>query len=176
MVLISLAIVFGGLGALSLSNSGDDDAAADNTSVTTTAAVGNATPPAATTGSSATDTSSASSESSSDETTTSASSGTSTSRAAGSVDKAISVQVLNNSNVTGLAAKTATTLTGSGWTNVESANYSRTDVATTTVYYGKTSGEKEAAEEIAKELGVSAQPRFADIVGEPAGVIVIITS
>jgi hypothetical protein len=173
MVLISLAIVFGGLGALSLSNSGDDDAAADNTSVTTTAAVGNATPPAATTGSSATDTSS---ESSSDETTTSASSGTSTSRAAGSVDKAISVQVLNNSNVTGLAAKTATTLTGSGWTNVESANYSRTDVATTTVYYGKTSGEKEAAEEIAKELGVSAQPRFADIVGEPAGVIVIITS
>ncbi|MBJ8339630.1 LytR C-terminal domain-containing protein [Antrihabitans sp. YC3-6] len=173
MVLISLAIVFGGLGALSLSNSGDDEAATDNTSATTTAAtVGNATPPAATTGSSATDTSATSS----DETTASASSGTSTSRAAGSVDKAISVQVLNNSNVTGLAAKTATTLTGSGWTNVESANYSRTDVATTTVYYGKTSGEKEAAEEIAKELGVSAQPRFADIVGEPAGVIVIITS
>ncbi|MGL4306715.1 MAG: LytR C-terminal domain-containing protein [Mycobacteriaceae bacterium] len=86
------------------------------------------------------------------------------------------VQVYNNSTVTGLAAATAQKITQAGWTVSDTGNYKETNVSVTTVYYGSASGERESALQIAEKLGVKAEPRFAELLTKPAGVIVIVTS
>nr|WP_271209978.1 LytR C-terminal domain-containing protein [Rhodococcus wratislaviensis]GLK34863.1 hypothetical protein GCM10017611_17130 [Rhodococcus wratislaviensis] len=164
MVLIALAILFAGLGFASLGGSDSEETAATVTTTaaaTTTAAV---RPTTAAGAAGATSTSAAS--------TTSGASSTSKSADAASVP----VRVLNNSNVTGLASQTATELMSSGWTVSETGNYSDGTISETTVYYGTSAAEKEAATEIAAQLGVSAQPRFPGIANSSAGVIVIVTS
>jgi hypothetical protein len=88
----------------------------------------------------------------------------------------VPVRVFNNSNVTGLAGQTATELTEAGWTVAETGNYSDGTISETTVYYGNSPAEKEAATQIAAELGATAKPRFAGIANSSAGVIVIVTA
>ncbi|WP_169812002.1 LytR C-terminal domain-containing protein, partial [Nocardia farcinica] len=91
------------------------------------------------------------------------------------VDRAVPVRVLNNSLVAGLANRTANQLAASGWTNVTAGNYAAGTLAKTTVYYGNSAAEREAALAIAQELGAVAEPKSAGVGDGSAGVIVILT-
>lgn len=169
MVLIALAILFAGLGAASLGGSDSDESeqvaatsSAPAATATTTAPAGRTTtvapaaPPTTTAG-----------------TTTSVTAPTTSAR----VDKSVPVRVFNNSTVSGLAAQTANELTSTGWNVSETGNYSYGLIQTTTVYYRTgNAAEKQAAEAIAAELGVKAEPRFEGITSASPGVIVIVTS
>lgn len=178
MVLIALAIVFAGLGAMTLSKS-DSDSSAGTSSSTSAAAL-----PQATTGSQpAKDPSSASpapttvaAPSTTPVTTTAAPTLPPTTTGNGAtVNHSIPVRVLNNSLVAGLAAKTAGQLRANGWTNTTAGNYPGENIPKTTVYYGNSPGEREAATAIASELGVSAQPKFTGLGDTGSGVVVIVT-
>ncbi|MFF0544660.1 LytR C-terminal domain-containing protein [Nocardia thailandica] len=172
MVLIALAIVFAGLGAMSLSNS-ESSAAQEQateapassttsavaqvpaTTASSTAAPVTTTPPAVTT-------------------TTAAPTTTSTA-ASGGGDRAVPVKVLNNSMVAGLAARTANELTADGWTNVSTGNYSGANLSTTTVYYGPGAGDKAAATAVAAEVGGTVAPKTSGYSDNAPGVVVILT-
>ncbi|MET9493048.1 LytR C-terminal domain-containing protein [Nocardia sp. NPDC006630] len=173
MVLIALAIVFAGLGAMSLSSSDSSDAGAASSAATTSAAQSAAatttvaqqvSPPPATTAPSGSTTAPV--------TTTPP---PTTTPAAGAVDKTLPVRVLNNSMVSGLAAKTANELSADGWNITETGNYGTGVIPKTTVYYGSSAGEKAAALAIANQLGITAEPRFAGIMDSPPGIIIIVT-
>ncbi|OUS93686.1 LytR C-terminal domain-containing protein [Rhodococcus sp. NCIMB 12038] len=163
MVLIALAILFAGLGFASLGGSDSEETAA----TVTTSAAATTTAARPTTAAGAGGGTSASAAS----TTSGASSTTKAADVA-----SVPVRVLNNSNVTGLASQTATELMSSGWTVSETGNYSDGTISETTVYYGTSAAEKEAATEIAAQLGVSAEPKFPGIANSSAGVVVIVTS
>nr|WP_306365189.1 LytR C-terminal domain-containing protein [Nocardia sp. CC227C] len=167
MVLIALAIVFAGLGAMSLSSSdseGTDTASGPETTTTTSvvATQANTPPPATSTTADA-------------PTTTPAPTTTTTTTTTAAVDKSVPVRVYNNSDIQGLAATTASQLRESGWSIAETGNYAAGVIPKTTVYYGSSAGERAAATAIATELGVTAEPRFPGIADSPAGVIVIVT-
>ncbi|WP_411156505.1 LytR C-terminal domain-containing protein [Nocardia abscessus] len=83
--------------------------------------------------------------------------------------------MLNNSMVPGLAAKTADQLSASGWTIAETGNYPGASIAKTTVYYGNSPGDKEAAQAVADELGASVAPKSSGIGDSGPGVTVIVT-
>jgi hypothetical protein len=168
MVLIALAIVFAGLGAMSLSNS-DADTDASGTSETPTSSASAAPQvPASTTVPKVPAASSSTLVATGTPTTTAA---PTTSTAARSVP----VRVLNNSMVPGLAAKTADQLSASGWTIAETGNYPGANIAKTTVYYGNSPGDKEAAQAVADELGASVAPKSSGIGDSGPGVTVIVT-
>lgn len=168
MVLIALAIVFAGLGAMALSNS--SDSAASETTETSAAATSVA--PAVTSAAAGAATAESTTEAPSNALTTTTASPTGT---AGAVDKTVPVRVLNNSTVSGLAGKTGNELTSAGFDVAETGNYAGGMIAKTTVYYGNSPQEKETAQAIAKELGISAEPRFSGIMDSGPGVIVIVT-
>ncbi len=167
MVLIALAIVFAGLGAMALSNSSSDSAAAETSSDTETTAA-----PVTTTRAAATTTAAATTAAPTTALTTTTAAATSTTAG---VDKTVPVRVLNNSTVAGLASRTGSQLTAAGFDVTETGNYPGGVIAKTTVYYGNSPHERETAQAIANELGVSAEPRFAGIADSPPGVIVIVT-
>ncbi|HMT49793.1 LytR C-terminal domain-containing protein [Dietzia sp. UBA5065] len=97
----------------------------------------------------------------------------------GSVPAVTSVPVLifNNSNVTGLAARTGEALRETGFAVGDVANLPSNQgvVAESTAYYGTGPGEQQAAEAIAAQLGITARPRPAELAGQAPGVIVIVT-
>lgn len=159
MVLISLAILFAAIGALSLTGSDSEDAAAEAPAAATTTA---AAPVAQAPGTQAP----AAQAPAASSTTSSAAT---TSRAAD-----VEVRVLNNSNVSGLAAGTASTLTAEGWTVAETGNFSEAQFAQTAVYYGTDTGEQQAAQTIATQLGIPAEPKPSSL-ESTAGVVVIVT-
>ncbi|MFC4126158.1 LytR C-terminal domain-containing protein [Nocardia rhizosphaerae] len=168
MVLIALAIVFAGLGAMSLSNSGAEatDAAETTTETTTSSAVAQA--PATTSAATPTTTTVAPTTTVVPTTTVAPTTTASTS----TVDRSVPVRVLNNSLVSGLAGRTASQLTAAGWTNVSSGNYSGSNLTATTVFYGSGAGDKAAATEIAAEVGGSVVPKTGDT---SPGVVVVLT-
>ncbi|KAA0022138.1 LytR C-terminal domain-containing protein [Antrihabitans cavernicola] len=181
MVLIALAIVFGGLGALSLSKSDSGGSSSSGVSPSVAPLSGSANTPG---GSAVPPTSAAGGSTGSDSeassTTTSAgassaASGSGSAGASGTVDKTVAVRVFNNSSITGLAAKTADELKADGWNVAETGNYSEGQIPKTTVYYGDSASEKTAAEAIANTIGASAEKRFAGIENSSPGVIVIVT-
>lgn len=171
MVLIALAIAFAGIGAMSLSSS---DAESQATEVVPSVAPVSAAPNSPGASARPTTTTPAATAVPLAAATASAQS----SGAGASVDRsAVTVRVFNNSTVSGLAAETATTLESSGWTVSETGNYSTGNVAKTTVYYSAgSSAEKQAAQEIATELGITAEQRFSGIATASPGVIVIVTA
>jgi hypothetical protein len=160
MVLISLAILFAAIGALSLTGSDDsEDTASEPTTSEQAAAPTSAVAPAPTSAPAGG--------------TTSASA---TATGTTSVNPSdIEVRVLNNSDVSGLAADTAATLTSDGWTVAETGNYAASQIPSTTVYYGTGSGEQAAAQQIAQQLGATAQARPTTLSGFGDGVIVMVT-
>ncbi|WP_433730572.1 LytR C-terminal domain-containing protein [Nocardia sp. CA-129566] len=169
MVLIALAIVFAGLGAMSLSSSDSDTSGSGESS---TAAMGQTT---ATTSQAAATTAVATTTPVASTTKPAATSSTTTPTTTASTttaNRAVPVHVLNNSTVAGLAARTASELTANGWTVAEVGNYPGPNITNTTVYYGNSPGEKEAALAIADELGATAAPRAA---GSGSGVTVVVT-
>lgn len=158
MVLISLAILFAALGVLSLT--GSDSDVADPPSDTSTSeevaeapsAPVNAAPPA---GGDAVEPA--------DPATTEA-------------EAPVEVRVLNNSEVSGLAAGSAATLTSEGWTVAETGNFSATQFPSSAVYYDPAvTGEQQAAQTIAGQLGLTAEPRPDTLSTAGTGVIVIVT-
>ncbi|MET8650026.1 LytR C-terminal domain-containing protein [Nocardia aurea] len=172
MVLIALAIVFAGLGAMSLSSSEADDSTVAESTDATSAAPTTTAARVTTTAASATTTA----ESTTATTTTPATTTPATTPApppAAAVDRTVPVRVLNNSVVAGLASRTASQLQADGWTNVSSGNYASGNIAKTTVYYGDSPGEREAALAIAQELGAPAEPKSAGV-DQGAGVVVIL--
>lgn len=185
MVLIALAIVFGGLGALSLANSdsggnGDSPAASGSPNVappsgTANTPAGSAKVPASTAGlptSAGLPTTSAAGANPGESSSASGAGGIGGGTAA---DKSVAVRVFNNSNIAGLAAQTADELKADGWNIAETGNYSEGVIPKTTVYYGNSASEKQAAEAVASVIGASAEKRFAGIEKSSPGVIVIVT-
>ncbi len=159
MVLISLAILFAAIGALSLTGSDSDEAAAEPAAAETTSAPAAVAP---------TTQAPAAQVPAGDASTSSVA--PTTSRTSGDVE----VRVLNNSNVSGLAAGTASTLTAGGWNVAETGNFSEAQFAQTAVYYGTAAGEEQAAQSIATELGVPAEPKPTSL-ESTVGVVVIVT-
>lgn len=166
MVLISLAVVFAGVGFLSLGGSDDTETAA----------------PAATSSAAPTPSSQVptpvvpeiedpvvgepQAQAQASPTTTSAE----------AAPGPVSVRVLNNSNVSGLAADVASTLQSEGFTVSETGNYPSGTIPTSTVFYDDSvPGERAEAERIASTLGIGAEPRFEGIASSPPGIIVIVT-
>jgi len=173
MVLIALAILFAGLGAASLGGSDSDEVATEASSTTTTSV---AAAPAAARTTTAAPTTTAAEPTTATSTATATSTTSSAATTSTRVDKSVPVRVFNNSTVSGLAAQTADELTSGGWNISETGNYSYGQIQTTTVYYGSSASEKAAAQAIAAELGVKAEPRFDGIQSASPGVIVIVTS
>ncbi|MGB7361551.1 MAG: LytR C-terminal domain-containing protein [Rhodococcus sp. (in: high G+C Gram-positive bacteria)] len=165
MVLLSLAIVFAGLGIFSLTGSGDD-AATETAAATTSESAGTVAAPAP-------NTEAAPAPAPSDVTDTDPTSAAPTTTEAGGAD---SIRVLNNSNVSGLAADTAQNLESAGFTVAETGNYSSGTISTSTVYYDEAvPGQQAEAERIATTLGYAAEPRFEGIASSPPGIIVMVT-
>jgi hypothetical protein len=86
------------------------------------------------------------------------------------------VRVYNNSTIRGLAARAAQDLSAAGWTVVEVGNYPWGIIPTTTVYYQEGTDQRAAAEAIAAEFGMRAEPRFSGIAQASPGIIVIVTN
>jgi hypothetical protein len=86
------------------------------------------------------------------------------------------VRVYNNSTIRGLAARAAQDLSAAGWTVVEVGNYPWGIIPTTTVYYQEGTDQRAAAEAIAAEFGMRAEPRFSGIAEASPGIIVIVTN
>ncbi|MET7770742.1 LytR C-terminal domain-containing protein [Nocardia sp. NPDC005366] len=172
MVLIALAIVFAGLGAMSLSSSEADDStvAESQTGTTSVAPVSTPTDRITAAASSAPVTTTAAATT----TPTTATPATTAPQAAPAANRAVPIRVLNNSLVAGLASRTAGQLQADGWTNVSSGNYAGGNIAKTTVYYGNSPGEREAAMEVARALGATAEPKSSDVGDSGAGVVVIL--
>ena len=90
---------------------------------------------------------------------------------------AVTVHVLNNSTIQGLAAKATEQLTRQGYRVGQVGNYSRSVVPQNTVYY---TDNEQQARELAEKVGGVAQQRPADLPAETAGpgslVVVLATS
>lgn len=172
MVLISLSIVFAGLGAMSLSSadsgsSDDAEGAGSTTTATTTTVL--AAPRADT---SAAPTGTAEQSTSAPASTTPAA--PTTAAAGGEVDRSAPIRVLNNSMVAGLAATTASELVARGWTNTSTGNYAASTLAATTVYYGDAPGDQETAAAVAADIGATTAPMIPGL-GSGSGVVVVVT-
>lgn len=173
MVLISLAILFAGIGLASLGGSDSDGATPPATEPAAAPAASTTTSPAV----AARPTAAAAAPATTSARTTSTPAATSTSSLVDlAPESATPVRVFNNSEVAGLAAQTASLLEDDGFVISETGNYSDGLIATTSVYYGTGPGERETAQAVAEALGVTAQPRFDGIADSSPGVIVIVTS
>ncbi|MFI7003808.1 LytR C-terminal domain-containing protein [Nocardia sp. NPDC050175] len=174
MVLIALAIVFGGLGAMSLSKSdADSSGSGPSESATSTSAKPVPQVPAATTAPKTPDAASSTSVAPTSAVTTTPT--TTTPATTTAAAKAVPVTVLNNSMIVGLAGKTAGQLTAEGWNVVETGNYPGANIPKTTVYYGNSPGDKEAGQAIAQQLGITAEPKSSGLGESSPGVTVIVT-
>lgn len=181
MVLIALAIVFGGLGAMSLSKS-DADSSGSGPSESATSSTSNPVPqvPAGSTAPKTPDAASSPAAVPSSSTTTTSATTTSTTTPAATTTgsaaaKSVPVRVLNNSMVAGLAGKTAGELTAEGWNVVETGNYPGANIPKTTAYYGNSPGDREAGQAIAQQLGITAEPKSSGLGESSPGVTVIVT-
>ncbi len=161
MVLIALAIVFAGLGAMSLSSSDAETTDASGSDTNTATALPSATSTVV--------------QTTTEETTASTTTTTSPTTTTAAASHDLPVRVLNNSLVVGLASRTANQLTDSGWTIAGVGNFTGENVAKTTVFYGSTPGEHEAATEIAEELGATAVARSTGAGDSGSGVTVVVT-
>ena len=186
MVLISLGILFAGLGFASLGGSDDDPAPTAAPTTTTTApaapsarsaAVPSAASPASGNGGAPATSPVARATTTSTSPSVASLPASGTSLAADSSAAATApVRVFNNSEVAGLAAQTSTYLEDEGFTVTETGNYSEGLLTQTSVFYGTSPGEQQTATAVAETLGVTAQPRFEGIRDAAPGVIVIVTS
>ncbi|NLV77902.1 MAG: LytR C-terminal domain-containing protein [Rhodococcus sp.] len=174
MVLISLAILFAGLGFASMGGSDESASAAATTDASGTDAAGtDVTAQEAATSSVVTAPRAATTTTAAAATTTASGSD---SLIAGAPESAAPVRIYNNSEIAGLAAQTASLLEDEGFVVSETGNYSDGLLAQTSVFYGTGAYEQVTAEAVAAALGVTAQPRFDGIVDAEPGVIVIVTS
>jgi hypothetical protein len=85
------------------------------------------------------------------------------------------VRVFNISEVAGAAETTANRLRDADWDVTETGNLAVEGVGVTTVYFGETPGEREAADEVGKLLQAPVEPRVPAVAEQPPGVIVVVT-
>ncbi|ORV89750.1 LytR C-terminal domain-containing protein [Mycolicibacterium iranicum] len=85
------------------------------------------------------------------------------------------VRVFNISTVEGAAEGLATRLRDADWNVAETGNLEVPDVTVTTVYFGETEGEQQAAEEVGRLLEAPVAPRVPALVEQPPGVVVLVT-
>jgi hypothetical protein len=82
------------------------------------------------------------------------------------------VSVLNNSKISGLAARAAARFRAAGWSTATEGNYRGSNLPTTTIYYPP--GQQATAERFAKEFGIPrVAPRFAGLPTQ--GLTVVLT-
>lgn len=89
--------------------------------------------------------------------------------------KSVPVRVYNNSRIKGLASQAADEMRADGYNVVQVDNYPGGIIPTTTMYYREGTGEKAAAQALAKQFHARAKPRFAGIKQSAPGVIAIVT-
>lgn len=85
------------------------------------------------------------------------------------------VRVFNISAEEGAAERTADRLREAGWNVTETGNLDLPAVTATTVYFGESAGEREAADEVGKVLEAPVEPRIPEVAEQPPGVIVAVT-
>ncbi|ORB31416.1 LytR C-terminal domain-containing protein [Mycolicibacterium parafortuitum] len=85
------------------------------------------------------------------------------------------VRVFNISEIPGAAESTATRLRDDKWDVTEVGNLVVPEVTVTTVYFGETEGEQEAAEEVGRLLQAPVAPRVPELIEQPPGVVVLVT-
>lgn len=85
------------------------------------------------------------------------------------------VRVFNISTIEGAAEGVATRLRDADWNVAETGNLEVPDVTVTTVYFGETEGEQQAAEEVGRLLEAPVAPRVPALVEQPPGVVVLVT-
>jgi hypothetical protein len=85
------------------------------------------------------------------------------------------VRVFNVSSTEGAAEGAANRLREGGWNVTETGNLSLPEVSATTVFFGDTPGEREAADEVGKLLSAPVQPRVPELTEQPPGVVVAVT-
>jgi LytR cell envelope-related transcriptional attenuator len=85
------------------------------------------------------------------------------------------VRIYNVTSKEGIAGHARDQLTANGFKVTEVGNLQGTDIATTTVYYGDTEGERATAESVGQKLGAPVEPRIDAIKSQPPGVIVLVT-
>lgn len=85
------------------------------------------------------------------------------------------VRVFNISEIPGAGESTATRLRDDEWNVTEVGNLTVPDVTVTTVYFGETEGEQEAAEEVGRLLEAPVAPRVPALIEQPPGVVVLVT-
>lgn len=108
--------------------------------------------------------------------TTTATTTTKTSaKAAPAPDVKADVRVYNISDVPGAAETAANQLREAHWNVTETGNLTLEGVAGTTVFFGETPDEKEAAENAGKVLHAPVEPRRPELLDQPPGVIVVVT-
>jgi LytR cell envelope-related transcriptional attenuator len=85
------------------------------------------------------------------------------------------VRVYNVSEVQGAADRVAGTLRDQQW-DARPENLALTEIPpATTVYWGPTPGEREAADEVGKVLDAPVAERGGELVDQPPGIIVVVT-
>jgi hypothetical protein len=85
------------------------------------------------------------------------------------------VRVYNISEVAGAAEGVANRLREAEWNVTEVTNLALEGVTATTVFYGETPGEQDAANEVGKLLAVPVELRVPGLAEQPPGVIVAVT-
>ena len=106
--------------------------------------------------------------------TVTATSATSSSTTAPPAVKA-DVRVYNISEVAGAAEGAASKLREAEWNVTEVTNLALDGVTATTVFYGETPGEHDAANEVGKLLAAPVEQRVPGLAEQPPGVIVAVT-
>lgn len=90
-------------------------------------------------------------------------------------ENGISVRILNNSKIRGLAHEAGEDFETKGYDVAEVGNYARGVVAHTTAYYRPGTPEEQQARRVADDFGVRAEPRIEELEGGDPGVIVVVT-
>ncbi len=85
------------------------------------------------------------------------------------------VRVYNIGDVEGAADAMATRLRDADWNVTETGNLVLPDTTVTTVFFGETPGEQQAAEDIGRLIEAPVAPRVPPLVDQPPGVIVTVT-
>lgn len=85
------------------------------------------------------------------------------------------VRVFNIGTVAGAADATATRLRDADWNVTETGNLELPETTVTTVFFGDTPGEQQAAEEIGRLLEAPVAPRVPQLIEQPPGVVVAVT-
>ncbi len=85
------------------------------------------------------------------------------------------VRVYNVGDTEGAGSSVADQLRQAGWNVTVTESLDLADVTATTVFFGDTPGEREAADEVGRILQAPVAPRVSGLADQPPGVVVAVT-